>query len=159
MNFFELHKIWPTLLRHAAPQVSYPSPYVDLFELSAPRISPFPLPSETTFVREEFHYQLRPVQPLFKTPSPQPENNPEITATAVGRIFQKSIMRSIPAASLPDSHIRHLLAAVARGGAYTFGGGAGSGVGSGRSLARIALSVVMRGENGLRSYRRCREAR
>jgi hypothetical protein len=38
-------------------------------------------------------------------------------------------------------HPRRLRAAVARGGAYTFGGGNGSRVGSGRSLARIALSV------------------
>jgi hypothetical protein len=34
------------------------------------------------------------------------------------------------------------------GGAYTFSGGKGSRVGSGLSLARIALSVRMRGENG-----------
>jgi hypothetical protein len=37
---------------------------------------------------------------------------------------------------------------LARGGAYTFGGGKGSRTGSGLSLARIALSVRMRGENG-----------
>jgi hypothetical protein len=34
------------------------------------------------------------------------------------------------------------------GGAYTFGGGKGSRAGSGLSLARIALRVRMRGENG-----------
>jgi hypothetical protein len=34
--------------------------------------------------------------------------------------------------------------AVARGGAYTFGGGKGSRTGSGRSLARIVISVRMR---------------
>jgi hypothetical protein len=37
---------------------------------------------------------------------------------------------------------------LARGGAYTFGGGKGSRAGSGLSLARIALRVRMRGENG-----------
>jgi hypothetical protein len=36
---------------------------------------------------------------------------------------------------------RRLLAVVARGGAYTFGGGNGSRVGSGRILPRIALRV------------------
>ena len=41
-----------------------------------------------------------------------------------------------------------LLAAVARGGAYTFGGGEGSRTGSGLSLARIARKVWMRHENG-----------
>jgi hypothetical protein len=35
---------------------------------------------------------------------------------------------------------------LARGGAYTFGGGKGSRTDSGLSLARIALSVRMRGE-------------
>jgi hypothetical protein len=35
-----------------------------------------------------------------------------------------------------------------RGGAYTFGSGKGSRTGSGRSFARIALSVRMRGEKG-----------
>jgi hypothetical protein len=44
--------------------------------------------------------------------------------------------------------VRRLLAATARGGAYTFGGGKGLRTGSGLSLARIALSVRMRGENG-----------
>jgi len=45
---------------------------------------------------------------------------------------------------------RRLLAAVALGGAYTFGGGKGSRAGSGLSLARIALKVWMRDENRFR---------
>jgi hypothetical protein len=43
---------------------------------------------------------------------------------------------------------RRLRATVARGGAYTFPGGKGSRTGSGLSLARIALGVRLRGENG-----------
>jgi hypothetical protein len=38
-------------------------------------------------------------------------------------------------------HPRRRLLGVARGGAYTFGGGKGSRVGSGRILPRIALSI------------------
>jgi hypothetical protein len=43
---------------------------------------------------------------------------------------------------------RRLLAAVARGGAYTFGGGNGSRAGSGLSFARIVFRVRSRVENG-----------
>ena len=43
---------------------------------------------------------------------------------------------------------RRLVAAVAFGGAYTFGGGNGSRTGSGLSLARIAFRVRMGAENG-----------
>jgi hypothetical protein len=35
-----------------------------------------------------------------------------------------------------------------RGGAYTFGGGKGSRIGSGLSFAKIAINVMMRGDNG-----------
>ena len=42
---------------------------------------------------------------------------------------------------------RRLLAAVARGGPYTFGAGKGTRTGSGLSFARIAFRVRMRGEN------------
>ena len=43
---------------------------------------------------------------------------------------------------------RRLLDAVARGGAYTLGGGKGSRTGSGLSLARMAFKVCIRGESG-----------
>jgi len=47
---------------------------------------------------------------------------------------------------------RCLLVAVALGGAYIFSAGEGSRTGFGLNLARIAISLRMRSENGWRSF-------
>ena len=72
-----------------------------------------------------------------------PAESPCLTQTrplqVENRRFRAGVRRSVDGA--------RLLAAVARGGAYCFGGGGdGSRTGSGLILARIAFKVWMRGE-------------
>ena len=62
---------------------------------------------------------------------------------------------SFSAATEISGRQRRLLAAVARGGAYTFGGGQGSRGGSGLSFPTIALRVRMHGDREVAVALKC----